>query len=65
MTKPGIEEESQLAFWVVVRLPLVLQISPATAINDPDFRKGIATRTLKFCRILAKFEDLCLVHIFE
>ena len=22
-------------------------------------------RTVKFCRILAKFEDLCLVHIFE
>ena len=22
-------------------------------------------RTVKFCRIIAKFEDLCLVHIFE
>ena len=47
------------------RTSLVLQISPATAINDPDFRKGIAIKTLKFCRILAKFEDLCLVHIFH
>ena len=28
------------------RTPLVLQISPATAINDPDFRKGIAVRAL-------------------
>ena len=46
---------------------IVLQISSATAINNPDFRKRIAVRALKFCRIFAKFEDLdlCLVHIFQ
>ena len=47
------------------RTPLVLQISPATTINNPDFRKEIAIRTLKFCRIHAKFEDLCVVHVDE
>ena len=36
------------------RTPRILQISPAIARNDPDFGKGIAIRTLKFCRILAK-----------
>ena len=45
------------------RTPLVRQISPATALNDPDFWKGIVIRTFKFCRILAKFEDLCVVHV--
>ena len=33
--------------------------------NDPDFGKGIAIKTLKFCRILAEFEDLCVVHVDE
>ena len=47
------------------RTPLLLQISPATTINDPEFEKGIAIRTLMFCRILAMFEDLCLVHVGE
>ena len=37
MTKPGIEVKSQLAFWVVVGLRLYFHISPATAVNDPDF----------------------------
>ena len=63
----GILLNDQARDWRIVaisllgccRTPLVLQISPATAINDPDFRKGIAMRTLKFCRILTKFEDLC------
>ena len=45
------------------RTPRVLQISPTIAIHDPDFGKGIAIRTLMFCRILAKFEDLCVVHV--
>ena len=45
--------------------PRILQISPATAINDTDFLKDIAIKTLMFCRILAKFEDLCLVHVVE
>ena len=43
----------------------VLQISPATAINHPDFRKGIAIKTWTSCRILAKFKDLCVVHVDE
>ena len=30
------------------RTPRVLQISPTTAINDPEFWKGIAIRTLMF-----------------
>ena len=47
------------------RTPRVLQISTATAINDPDFGENIAIKTLMFCRILAKFEDLCLVHVGE
>ena len=45
--------------------PRILQISPATAEIFPDFLKGIAIRTLKFYRILAKFEDLCVVHVDE
>ena len=47
------------------RTPRVLQISPTTAINDPDFGKSVAIKTLMFCRILAKFEDLCVVHVDE
>ena len=47
------------------RTPLVLQISRATAINDPDIRKAILIKPMKFCRILAKFEDLCVVHVGE
>ena len=47
------------------RTSLVLQISPATAINNRDIRDGVAVKTLTFCNILAKFEDLCLVHIFR
>ena len=47
------------------RTPLVLQNSPATAINNPDYRRGITIRTLKFCRKLAKFEDLCVIHVGE
>ena len=50
---------------ICVRTSLFPQISPATAINDPDFWKGIAISTLKFCIILGKFEDLCVKHIFE
>ena len=45
------------------RTPRILQISLETAVIYPDFRKGIAIRTLKFCRILAKFEDLCEVRV--
>ena len=47
------------------RTPRVLQFSPAIAINDPDFWKGIAIRTLIFCKFFAQFEDLCVVHVFE
>ena len=47
------------------RTPRVLQISPATAINDPDFWKCTAIRTLKFFEIIAKFEDVCVVHVDE
>ena len=45
MTKPGIEVQSLFAVWI----PRVLQISPATAMNDPDFGNGISIRTLMFC----------------
>ena len=49
--------------------PRILQISPATAVNDPDYGKSIAIKTLMFCRILAKFKDLCVdlcvVHVDE
>ena len=65
MTKPRIEEKSLFAFCVVVGLRLYFKISPATAIIDSDFGKGIAIRTLKFCRILANFEHLCAVHVDE
>ena len=47
------------------RTPRALQISPAITMNDPDFPEGIAIKTLKFCRILPKFEDLCVVHVDE
>ena len=47
------------------RTSLVLQISPATATNNPEFRGGIAIGALKFRRILSEFEDLCLVHILQ
>ena len=40
-------------------------IDRATARNNPHFRKGIAIMTLKFCRNLAKFEDICVVHVDE
>ena len=63
MTKQGLKKKSLFAFWVVVGP--VLQNSPATAINNPEFRKGVAIKTLKFCRILAKFEDHCVVHVDE
>ena len=65
MTKPGIEVKSQLVFWSVVGTPRVLQISAATAINDSDFGRSIAIKTLMFFGILAKFEDLCVVHVDE
>ena len=47
------------------RSPRVLQISLSTALNDPDFGESIAIRTLMFCRILEKFEDLCVIHVDE
>ena len=53
--KAGIEVKSIAS---CCRTPLVLQISPVTA----DFREGIAIKTSKFCRILAKF---CVVHVDE
>ena len=65
MTKPGIEEKSQFALCVVVGLRLYFKFLPQLQIHDLDFRKGIAIRTLKLCRILAKFEDLCLIHFSE
>ena len=65
MAKPGIEVESRLVFWSVVGLREYFKMSPATAINDTDFCKRIAIKTLKFCRILARFEDLCAVQTFE
>ena len=65
MTMPGIEVQIAIGLHECCRTPRVHQISPATAMNDPDFGEGIAIKTLMFCRILAKFEDLCVVHIFE
>ena len=66
MTKPGIEVKSQLVFWSVVGLRMYfIQISPASARHNPDFRASIAVRTSMFCRILAKFEDLCAVQVDE
>ena len=47
------------------KTPRILQFSPATAINHPDFGKSIAIMTLMFCKILAKFEDLLVVHVDE
>ena len=65
MTEPKTEIKSQLAFWNVVGLCEYFQISPAIAIIDPDFGESIAIKTLMFCRILANFEDLCVVHVGE
>ena len=48
MTKPGIEEKSQQVLWNGVGLRLYFKY----------FGEGVAIRTLMFCRILAKFEDL-------
>ena len=42
---------------------LVLQMSPATVINNSISVKGVAIGALKFRRILTEFDDLCLVHI--
>ena len=65
MTKPEIEVKSQLVFCQVVGLREYKKISPATAINDSNFGKGIAIKTSTMCRILAKFEDLCVVRVVE
>ena len=44
---------------------IVPQISSASAINNPNFCKGIAVGALKLWSIFAEFEDLCLVHVFQ
>ena len=58
-----------LECWRTLR---ILQISLATAINDPDFRKGIAIRTWMFCRNSVWFMStsnccdlLLLTHVFK
>ena len=51
-TKLGIEVKSQLVLWIVVRL-------------REHFKFLIAIRTLMFCRMFAKLEDLCVVHVVE
>ena len=42
------------------RTPHALGISPATAILNTDYWQSTTIKTLKFCRILAKFQDLCV-----
>ena len=51
-------------YYKCCKTPLVLQISPATAMNDPDLRERIAIKTLQR-RILAKLQNLCLGHIYK
>ena len=46
------------------RTPLVLQISPQLPSIIPISVKEMQSRIF-FCRILAKFEDLCLVHVLQ
>ena len=61
------KDQSKVAIGLLLccRTPRILQIAPATSINNTDFRTGIDISTLKFCRILTKFEDLCAVHVDE
>ena len=52
------------------RLEFFLMTKPGIEVKSPlAFSVVVGLRlyftTVKFCRILAKFEDLCLVHIFE
>ena len=54
-----------LGFLFCCRTPRVLQISPKTATNDPDFGESIAIKTLMSCRSLAMFQDFCVVHVDE
>ena len=65
MTNPGIEVKSQLVYWNVVGLREYFKFLPQLQEHDPDFGEGIAIKTLMFCRILAKFEYLCVVHVDE
>ena len=61
----GPRLEIAIGFLECCRTPRVLQNSPATAINNPELGESIAISTLMFCRILAKFEDLCVVLVDE
>ena len=61
MTQPGIEVKSQL----VLGLRLYFTFLPQLQDIIPSPVKEIAVGAVKFHRILAKFEDLCLVHIFQ
>ena len=47
------------------RTSIVLQISSATATNNPNFCKGIAVRALKLFGVFTELEELCLVHVFH
>ena len=47
------------------RTSIFLQISPATAINNSNFRERIAVRALTLCSVFAELEDFCSIHVFQ
>ena len=56
---------NRISIEVWFRASIVLEISSASAMNDPNFCQGFAVRALKLFSILAELEDFCLIHVFQ